>query len=77
MKNPFVVVSLILGLCFVPGCQNKAEKAELEEFRAQVKIEEQNMALYRKTIEGLNKGNLEIYREAMAPDYVYYSPSCT
>jgi len=75
MKNPILVVSLVLLLCFVFGCQNKAEKAELEKFRAQAQIEEQNMALYRKLIEELNKENIEFVREANAPDYVYYFPS--
>ena len=75
MKKLLFVVSLISVLCFAFACQNKAEKAELEKFRAQAKVEEQNMALYRKTIEEMNKGNLEFYRETMAPDYVYYSPS--
>ena len=75
MKNPILAVCLICLLGFVSGCQDKAAKAELEKFRAQAKVEEQNMALYRKTIEEMNKGNLEFYRETMAPDYVYYSPS--
>jgi steroid delta-isomerase-like uncharacterized protein len=75
MKKSILVVSLVLLVCFVFGCQNKAEKAELEKFRAQAKIEEQNMTLYRKTIDELNKGNIEFYRETMAPDYVYYFPS--
>jgi len=38
MKNPILVVSLVLLLCFVFGCQNKAEKAELEKFRAQATL---------------------------------------
>lgn len=75
MKNPIVAVSLVLTLCFVFGCQNKAEKAELEEFRAQARIEEQNMALYRQEIDALNKGNVEFLREVNAPDYVYHFPS--
>lgn len=75
MKNRYVVVSLIILLCFASGCQDKAGRTELEKFRAQAKIEEQNMATYRKTIEGLNRGDLGPYREAMAPDYAYYTPS--
>ncbi len=75
MKNPILVVCLVLLLCFAFACQNKAEKAELEKFRAQAKIEEQNMTLVRKMIEELNKGNVEFLREANAPDYVYYFPS--
>jgi steroid delta-isomerase-like uncharacterized protein len=75
MKNPTLVVSLVLLLCFAFGCQNKAEKAELEKFRAQAKIEEQNTALYRKMVEEWNKGNFEYLKETYAPDYVYYFPS--
>ena len=40
MKNPLLVVSLVLLLCFTFGCQNKAEKAELEKSGAQAKLEE-------------------------------------
>ena len=57
MKNPILVVSLVLLLCFVFGCQNKAEKAELEKFRAQAKLEEQNKELFRRMVEEWNKGN--------------------
>ena len=75
MKNPILVVSLVLLLCFVFGCQNKAEKAELEKFRAQAKLEEQNKAFMRKVGEEMNKGNIEILSEANGPNYAYYFPS--
>jgi len=77
MKKLLCAIPLIVLLCFVTSCQNKAEKAELEKFRAQAQIEEQNMALYRKMIEELNKGNIDFVKEANAPDYVYYFPSAT
>jgi len=76
MKNPILVVSLVVLLCFAFGCQNKAEKAELEKFRAQAKIEEQNKALVTQYIEGLNKGgDFEVLKEFLAPEYFFYSPS--
>ena len=75
MKNPLLVVSLVLVLCFVFGCQNKAEKAELEKFRTQAKIEEQNKALVKRLIDELNRGNAEIVKELYAPDLKSYSPS--
>jgi len=75
MKNPILVVSLVLLLCFAFGCQNKAEKAELEKFRAQAKLEEQNIAIVKRLYEELNKGNTEILQELYAPDYAGYSPS--
>ncbi len=77
MKNTIVAVFLVLLLCFAVGCQDKAEKAELEAFKARARTEERNMALYRKLMDELNKGNVEYYREAVAPDYAYYFPSAS
>jgi len=51
--------------------------AELEKFRAQAAVEEQNETLYRKILDELNKGNLEVFDEYFAPDYAYYFPSNT
>jgi len=75
MKNPLLVVSLVFLLCFAFGCQNKAEKAELEKFRAQAKVEEQNKEFVKQYFEELNKGNAEIINELCAPEYLFYSPS--
>jgi len=75
MKNIVLVFSIILVLCFMVSCQNKAEKAELEKFRLKAQIEEQNMALCRKLVEELNKGNIDFVREINAPDYAFYFPS--
>jgi len=44
MKKLILVVLLVILLWFTFGCQNKAEKAELEDFRARAKVEEQNRA---------------------------------
>jgi steroid delta-isomerase-like uncharacterized protein len=75
MKNPILVVPLVLLLCFAFGCQNKAEKAELEKFRVQANLEEQNKEIVKRFFEEFNKGNLEIFNELCAPDYSLYSPS--
>ena len=75
MKNPILVVTLVLLLCFTFSCQNKAEKAELEKFRAQAKLEEQNKEVFRKVVEECNKGNYEFLRDVYAPDYVGFLPS--
>jgi steroid delta-isomerase-like uncharacterized protein len=75
MKNPILVVSLVLSLCFAFSCQNKAEKAELEKLRTQAKVEAQNKELFRKEIEEWNKRNSDFYMNAFAPDYAYFSPS--
>ena len=75
MKNPIFVVALVLLLCFVFGCQNKAEKAELEKFRTQAKVEERNKEFVKRYVDELNKGNVEVCNEMNAPEYGFYSPS--
>jgi steroid delta-isomerase-like uncharacterized protein len=77
MRNPILVVSLVVLLCFVFGCQNKAEKAELEKFRTQAKLEEQNKEIVKREGELWGKGDFEAFKELFAPEYVYYSPSAT
>jgi steroid delta-isomerase-like uncharacterized protein len=75
MKKLFLILPLALIVCFMVGCQDKGAMAELEKFKAQAEVEEQNKALVRKMIEELNKGNVGILEEVLAPDYVYYTPS--
>jgi len=75
MKHPIFVVLLAVLLCFTFACQNKAEKAELEKFRTQANLDEQNKQIVKRFFEEFNKGNLEIFNELCAPDYGFYSPS--
>ena len=73
MKNQFMVSALAILLCFAFGCQNKAEKAELEKFRAQAKLEEENKALALRTVDAWVKGDFEALKEIFSPDYVYHN----
>jgi steroid delta-isomerase-like uncharacterized protein len=57
------------------GCQDKEAMAELEAFKAQAEVEEQNKALYRGIIEEINKGNSEYFNEFYSPDSLYYMVS--
>jgi len=75
MKKLFCIVPLVLLSCFTIACQDKAAMAELEKYRAQAKLEEQNKDLYRKCVEEWNKRNYEYLKNAFAPDYVYFFPS--
>ena len=75
MKKLLCVIPLAALLCLIFACQNKAEKAELEKFRTQAKLEEQNIALVRRLYEELSKGNVGILQELFTSDFVYYSPS--
>jgi steroid delta-isomerase-like uncharacterized protein len=77
MKKLLLILPLALILCLTVGCQDKEAMAELEEFRTQAELEEQNEALYRQFVDDLNKGNTDSFDEYLAPDYAYYSPSNT
>jgi len=69
------LICVVLLLCFSVACQDKAAMAELEKFRAQAKVEDQNIALVKRLIEEENKGNAEIVKELYAPNVKSYYPS--
>ncbi len=75
MKRLLSILPLILILCFMVGCQDKEAMAELEEFRAQAAVEEQNKELAQKIFEAWGKGDFETFKGFLAPDAVYFSPS--
>ena len=75
MKKLYMILPLAVMLCLVIGCQDKAAMAELEEFKAQVAVEEQNKELMRKLVDEWNKRSNDLYRQVMASDYAFYSPS--
>ena len=77
MKKLFTIIPLVFLLCFTFGCQDKAAMAELEEFKAQAAVEEQNKELAKGMLEEFNKGNVEIWKELCAPEFAYYYPSET
>jgi steroid delta-isomerase-like uncharacterized protein len=57
------------------GCQNQEAMAELEKFKAQAEVEEQNKAIVRRMYETFEKGDFEAYKEVVAPEYAWYMPS--
>jgi steroid delta-isomerase-like uncharacterized protein len=66
-----MISPLVLVLCLVYGCQDKAAIAELEEFRAQAEVEEQNKKIVRRTHDEVwSNGNMEIIDELYSTDYV-------
>jgi hypothetical protein len=74
MKNLLFVVSLVILLCFTFGCQNKAEKAELEKFRAQAEIEKQNEAIVRQVFEAIDAQDFARFQELLVPEIIgHYS----
>lgn len=77
MKKLLCIIPLVLVFCFTIACQDKAAMAELEKYRAQAKVEEQNKALARRVMEAVNKGDLASIKELIVPEFVEYSPSTT
>ena len=75
MKKLCIILPLALILCFLVGCQDKEAMAELEEFKAQAEVEEQNKALALKSMEAWGKGDFEAYKVLLAPDFSFYYPS--
>jgi steroid delta-isomerase-like uncharacterized protein len=74
MKNPFLVVSLVVLLCFVFGCQNKAEKAQLEKFKAQGKLEEQNKEVVGNFFAAIDKNDFDKLKQLSADDFSFREP---
>ena len=75
MKKYLCVVPLVLVFCFTIACQDKAAMAELEKYKAQAKVEEQNMALVRTVFDRLNRSDETVYQEMYAPEYSWHFPS--
>ena len=75
LKQFCLILPLALVLCFVFGCADSEKMSDLEEFKAQADIEEQNKALVRRYIESLNSRKYETLRELLSPEYAVYSPS--
>jgi len=57
------------------GCQNQEAMAELEQFKAQAEVEEQNKVLIRNFFEEWNNRNIDILNEMYAPEAKYHHPS--
>ena len=73
MKKLYMVLPLALILCFMVGCQDREAMAELEEFRAQAEVEEQNKDVVRRYWNGKwNERRPEILDETHKPDFVYH-----
>lgn len=75
MKVQFLIISSGLILCSAFACQDKTAQAELEKYRAQAKLREQNKVLIKLMWETWDKRDFEAWKQMHAPEYVYYSPS--
>ena len=72
MKKLYIILPLSLILCFMVSCQDKEVMAELEEFKAQAALEEQNKALVMRYFGAVESGDLEAVKEIFSPDFILH-----
>jgi len=72
MEKLYVILPLALILCLTVGCRDKADMAELEEFKAQESVEEQNKTLVMRYFGALESGDLEAVKEIFSPDCILH-----
>jgi ketosteroid isomerase-like protein len=75
MKKMCMILPLVLVLCFAYACQDKAAMAELEEFKAQATLEEQNKELIRNFLKEMDNGNHDFVMDSFASDAKMFWPS--
>ena len=73
MKKLLVILPLVLVICFVVGCQDKEAMAELEEFRAQVEVEEQNEEAIINALKFMDEGKPEEGMKFFSPDCIFHT----
>lgn len=69
--NTIFLASLLF---FAVGCQNKADKAVLDKFRATAQIQEQNKATVREVFNAIDSGDLDKLGSLLSDDFALYSP---
>jgi len=73
-----ILIILPLALCIITSCQDKKANAELEEFKAQVELEELNKSVIQKYWDGKwNERRIETLDELQTSDVVYHGTSET
>jgi len=76
MKKLLMVIPLVFLLCLTFGCQDKETMAELEEFKAQAAVEEQNKDIVKRYWNGKwNERRPEVLDELQTSDVVYHGTS--
>jgi predicted ester cyclase len=72
---PFISAISLAALLFLAiGCQNQAEKKELDKFRAAAKIQEQNKEIIRELFVAIDSGNLDKLGDLLSDDFSLHLP---
>jgi steroid delta-isomerase-like uncharacterized protein len=70
-----LIVLLPLSLLIMFSCQNKETLAALDEVKAQVELEKQNLFLIAKYIEAWNTFDTQVFDDLLDPQFKIYVPS--
>ncbi len=70
-------LTLIFSVLFIVliSCQDNQTKGELEKYRAQTVLEEQNQAIVTRVFDRLNQRDETVYQELYAANYSWYLPA--
>ena len=74
MKKRLIILPLALILCFMVGCQDKAAMTELEAFKAQAALEEQNINLIRDMTKEWDEEGISNLGKYYSSDCVIHYP---
>ena len=74
MKRLLMIIPLVFLLCFTFGCQDKEAMAELEEFKAQKEVEEQNKETAKGLFTAIDAGDFDRLNEILADDFAVDAP---
>ena len=74
MKKMTMILPLVLLVCFVAGCQDKAAMAELEELKVQAAVEEENKEIVRQVYNAIDAQDFEAFSEIAISDGVCHIP---
>ena len=72
MNRHLYVVPLVILFCFTIACQDKAAKGELEKYKAQATLEEQNVALVHQFFKALDAQEYNRFKELLAPGAILH-----
>jgi len=73
MKKLTLIFSVLFFVLF--SCQDNKTKEELEKYRAQTVLEEQNQAIAIRVFDRLNQQDETVYQELYAANYSWYLPA--
>lgn len=76
MWSDYVAYAILIASSFfaVIGCQNQADKAELDKFRTTAQIQEQNKVIVREVFNAIDSGDLDKLGSLLSYDFALYPP---